>query len=274
VQDKIDLRVVRVSIEVNGKLRTYEDLAITATGMKFANANQNECEIKIANLNKETRDFILTETSPFNKNRTPKIVTLEAGRVSYETTRIFAGNVVSATPSQPPDITVTLKCLTGNFQKGNLISRSQAGNSQLRQVSEQTAKDLGLALDYQAKDKTVSNYAYSGAALQQVNKIGELGAVNAYVDDGVLVVKDFNVPLSNRLRKLSLETGMIGIPEITEQGIKVKFGLDNFTVLGGALEVKSVIYPSANGTYVIYKLGFEISNRDQPFCWIAEAKRI
>jgi hypothetical protein len=66
---------------------------------------------------------------------------------------------------------------------------------------------------------------------------------------------------------------MVGIPEITEQGIKVKYLLDNVSRLGGGLRISSDIYPAVNGLYIIYKLGFEISNRDTPFYYIAEAAR-
>ena len=55
--------------------------------------------------------------------------------------------------------------------------------------------------------------------------------------------------------------------------LKVKFLLDNQTTLGSSLEIQSQQYPAANGTYVIYKLGFQIANRDTPFYYIAEAAR-
>jgi hypothetical protein len=154
-----------------------------------------------------------------------------------------------------------------------MVARSQPGRSSLSQISKQVADDLGLALDFQATDKSIANYTYSGAALKQVDRLGEVGLVNAYVDDTVLIVKNANAPLNNRIKIVSLETGMIGIPEITELGVKVKFLLDNQTTLGGLLRVQSKMYPAANGDYVIYKLGFEIANRDVPFYWIAEAKR-
>lgn len=296
---ELDPRVVKVGIEINGKLKVYEDLAIEATGTKFANSIQNECEIKITNLDKATRDYILTETSPFTLNRTPKLVTLDAGRVSYGTTRIFTGNVtttgqpakvkksgspkqkedtggvgsVGGNVSQPPDIMVVLKCLTGNYQKGNIIARNQKSLSPLSIIAKQVSEDLNLVLDFQATDRQIGNYSFSGAALKQVNKLAEMGRVDAYVDDGVLVLKDFNKALRNKIKILNLETGLIGIPEITEQGIKVKFLLDNQTTLGGLLRVQSKIYPAVNGDYTIYKLGFEIANRDTPFYWVAEAKR-
>lgn len=301
---ELDPRIIKVGLEINGQLKTYEGLAIEASGTKYANANQNECEVTIYNLDKSTRDYILTETSPFNLNRTPKILILEAGRKSYGTTKIYVGNIsttgrakkksttsgqinktddpnkgggsasVSANVSQPPDIGITLKCLTGDFDKGNIIARSQPGIAPLSQISSQVSRDLNAILDFQATDKQIASYTYSGAALKQIDYLNQVGLVNAYLDDGVLVVKDFNKPLSNKVKILSKDTGMIGIPEITEQGIKVQFLLDNQTTLGGILRINSQLYPVVNGDYMIYRLSFEIASRDVPFYWIAEAKRL
>jgi hypothetical protein len=271
----LDPRLITVSIQVNGQLKTYnQQLAIHATGTKFDNANQNECEIKITNLDKATRDYILSETSPFNQNRTPKIVTLSAGRVSYGVVQIFTGNIVTATPSQPPDIDIVLRALTGNFQNGNIISTNYPAQTPLSQLVKGTAKNLGMAVNFQATDKQIGNFNYRGGATKQVDKIGELGDINAYVDDNTLVVKNYNTALTNTLRVLNSATGMLGIPEITEQGIKVVFLLDNQTTLGGGLRIQSTINPAVNGDYVIYKLGFDIASREQPFYWIAEARRI
>jgi hypothetical protein len=270
---ELDPRVVKVTIEVNGKLKTYDNLAIVATGTKYANSIQNECEIKIVNLDKPTRDYILTETSPFNANRTPKKFMLEAGRKSYGVSKIFAGNISSSSISQPPDIEVVLKCLTGNYLKGDIVSRSQPATTKLSGISRQVSNDLGMTLNFQAQDKNIGNYSFSGGSLKQVNKLGEAGGVDAYIDDDILVVKDKNKPLKNKIKILSAKTGMIGIPEITEEGIKVKYLLDNITQLGSAIRINSQIYPAINGDYVIYKLGFEIASRDVPFYWIAEAKR-
>ena len=270
----LDPRIVRVGIEVNGQLKIYEGLSITATGTKFANANQNECEVKIANLDKATREYILSETSPFNKNKTKKILTLDAGRKSTGTSRVYVGNISKSSPSQPPDISVTLKCLSLNFQKGNVIAKTSKSTQSVKEIAQQTADNLQVPLNFEATDKQISNYAYSGDSLSEVNSLNDLGNYNAFIDDGVLILKDMNIPLTNTLKIVDLDSGMIGIPEVTEQGIKVKYLFDNQTKLGGRLRIKSKIYPSTNGDYVIYKLGFEIASRDTPFYWIAEGKRV
>jgi hypothetical protein len=271
---ELDLRIITVGIEVNGNTKYYSDFNISIVGTKYANENQNECEIKISNLDKTTSDFILTETSPFNLNKTPKRVIVQAGRASYGVSTIFRGDVASSVISQPPDTTITLKCLTNNFDKGNIIARNQAGVASLKNISTQVAKDLNLKLNFQATDKTITNYTYTGAALKQVENLGSAGFVSAYIDDGQLIVKNLNLPLTNSIRIVDINNGMVGIPELTEEGVKVKFLLDNQTQLGGLLRVRSIINPGANGDYVIFKLGFELATRDVPFYYTAEAKRV
>lgn len=270
---ELDPRLLRIGVEVGGQLKLYEGLAMTASGTKFANANQNEAEVKITNLDQATRDYLLTETSPFNKNKKRKVLTVEAGRVSTGYSLVFSGDITNAVGAQPPDITITLKAATGDHAKGDIIATSQPGVAPLRNIAARVAQDMSLALDFQATPKQIANYTFTGSKVKQVEQLGVMGRVNAYIDDTTLVVKDFNAPLAKRTRELNLDTGMIGIPEFTEQGLKVKMLFDNQTVLGGGINITSRLNPAANGLYTVSKLSFELASRDTPFYYIAECAR-
>ena len=278
---QLDLRLVRLSLEISGQLKVYNAkadgigpaLQIESTGCKFASPLQNEAEVKIFNLTKTDRDYQLTECSPYNKNRTPKKLILEAGRVSTGLSKLYEGNITACTPTQPPDIGLVLKCQTGAFQKGKIVSVSQPGVAQLSDIARGVAADNALSLNFEADDKGVSNYRHAGAALKQVGKLADAGDYDAYVDDGTLIVKNRGVPLKGQMRVLSASSGMIGIPEPTEHGVKVLYLLDNQSKLGGALRIESALYPALNGNYTIYKLGWSVSTRSTPFYWIAECSR-
>lgn len=272
-KQELDPRLLRIGIEVNGRLKQYEGLDMTASGTKYANPNQNECEVKIANLDQATRDFLLTETSPFNKNKRRKLLTVEAGRVSTGYALVFVGDITNAVGGQPPDITITIKAATGDYAKGVIIARSQPAVTPLRNIAQQVANDLGLALRFEATPKQIANYSYTGSAVKQVERLGTMGRVNAYIDDKTLVVKNFNTPLERRVRELNLDSGMIGIPEFTEQGVKTKMLFDNQTTLGGGLRITSKLNPAVNGLYTVFKLGFELASRDTPFYLIPECTR-
>lgn len=276
--DELDPRIIRVTLGIDGENKVFQatgtdGFAIESTGTKYANPIQNEAEIKIANLAKADRDYLLTATSPFNLNRTPKTILLEAGRVSTGTTKVFSGNIAQSAPTQPPDIFITFKCVTGQYLNGQLVSVQQPGTTPLSVIAKGVAASTGLNLNFQATDKNIYNFAFAGGAGKQVDALGDAGAVNAYVDDGELIVKDQNLPLEGVARVLSEFSGMVGIPELTQFGVKAKMLLDNVTKLGGALQIQSTIYPTVTGTYVVYTLAWNITSRGDPFYWIADSIR-
>lgn len=274
--DRFDPRIIRVGVEVNGETRVYDqDMDIRVSGTKVANPIQNTCEVTISNLTRDVRNYLLTETSPFNAKKTPKRMFVEVGRVSAGggPTRIFIGEIVTSAPSQPPDIGLTLTAKTGAYAQGQVVARSGNAQQALSSLAARIAADLSLTLDFRAADKQIANYSFSGAMLRQVQALELAGGVDAYVDDESLIVKDRGTPLPERTHVLSAQSGMIGIPEATERGVKVRMMLDSKVTLGGGLDIMSELNPALNGSYTIYALGFEAATRDVPFYWTAEASR-
>lgn len=270
----LDLRRVRVGVEISGRIQWYEGLRVKASGTKFANPTKNDCTVTISGLKRETRDYLITETSPFNDNRTPKRIILEVGRVSTGVFRLFIGDIVSVEPSSPPDLDLTIKAKTQSAQAGNVISTSGPAQARLSALSQKVASDLGLTLEFEAQDKNIGSYQHTGAALAQVEKLAAAGGVAAYIDDDRLVVKDMGRPLSGRVRVLTKDTGMVGVPKTTEKGITVQFLIDPETTVGGALRIESQINPAVTGEYVINQLKFEVATHETPFFYTALAARL
>lgn len=270
---RYDPRLMRVGIEVSGGIRWYEDIYMTASGTKYANDLSNECCVKMVNLNKEVRDFILTEVTPYNFIRSPKRLIVEAGRASTGLFRIFSGDITRAAPTQPPDIGLTINAVSNSFAHGTIVSRSMLQPVKLSELSASVATDLGLELQFEATEKTVANYSFAGSVVRQVGKLGEVGAVNAFVDDARLIVKDTTKPLANVSHVLSARSGMVGIPEQIEHGCRVKYMLEPNTRLGGQLVIDSKLNPGMSGKFIVYRVDFEIANRDVPFYNVVECLR-
>ena len=268
----LDQRLLRITLEIGDQVRTYENLAMEVQGTKYANANQGECSVSIVNLEKSARDQLETESSPFNANRQQKRIIVESGRESTGYSVVYIGNIFRATSTQPPDQVTTIRCLSGQFQKGRVVANTQPGSSSANTIAQQVADDLGFPLDFQAEDRQIANYSFSGSALNQVDELNKLGDYNAYVDNERLIVKDRGQPLRDLVREIRPQD-IIGKPDLTEQGLKLSFFYDTQTRLGSRLDVTSNQYPAVNGRYVIYKLNFHITNRDVPFYYTAEASR-
>lgn len=268
-----DPRVLRVGVQVGDLVNWYQDLSLSVSGSKTSNDNQADCTVKLTNLSKEVRDYLLKETSPFNKNAIKKRIVVQAGRKSTGVVRVFEGDITKSSISQPPDIELTLTAKANNAMKAKMVTQTFAEQAKLLEIAKKVAKDLELSLNFQAKDKNIRSYSYTGPALKQVTKLAEMGNVNAYIDDEFLIVKDSDKPLMGKRKILNVESGMVGIPELTEKGIKVKFLFDPDTTLGAELKIESNLNPAAVGDYIIYKLDFSLSNHSTDFYWTAEAKR-
>jgi hypothetical protein len=271
--ETLDRRIIIVELEMPGGKKRFEDMAVEYSVTKTAGSLMNEAEIKIANMAKEDREYIVTATSPLKRPRQRKSVAVYAGYASTGVTRRFVGDVTSATVSQPPDIWLAMKAKTGFFQRGNILARSAPAQQQLAALSQNVAADLGLSLDFQATDKRIANYSFTGPALKQVAKLEAAGLVDAYVEDDRLVVKDRGKGLSGKMRKLSEETGMIGIPEVDERGVKVKMLMDPHTGVGTTLEITSRLNPAADGRFTVYKIRETGATRNTPFYLEAECLR-
>ena len=186
----IDSRILRVGIEVEGEFRVYEHLAIEVTGSKYASLTQNETIIKIANVDKEARDFLLTEGTPFNRvaDRRRQRIFVEAGRQSYGVVRVFTGDITRVSVSQPPDIDLEIRALTSQYSKGDVFSYVAIATTRASQIAEAAADQLGLNLVFEASDKNIQSFSYSGPALKMLDQIQAFGGYDVYVDDEDLVL--------------------------------------------------------------------------------------
>ena len=270
----IDLRRLRIGIEVDDRMQYYEGLRMRAAGTKYANATQNECEVEIDGLRAETRNFLLTETSTFGGNKGKRRLTVEAGRVSTGLFEVFAGDITSAEISSPPDVTLTIRAKTNNANNGKVVSYSAGAIERLSVISQRVANDNGLSLMFQATDKNIANFSHSGTASQMVAKLAQAGGVRAFIDDGMLIVKDSDKAITNRVRVLNKDSGMVGIPRADEHGIEVTYLADDTPVIGGRLRIESKMNPSLNGDYVINQLRFELATHDDAWFYTALGKRL
>lgn len=259
----MDNRLLQIGIEVNGVLKFYEGADMGVKFTKSADPKQNAAEVFIDNMSVDTIDYLVTETSPWNPNAKPKLITIMAGRESTGVQRIFTGDVTSASPSMPPDRRLTMKAKTQENNKYVWQSTQSAKTVQLSVLAKRIATDYGLRLIFQATDKTVSNYLYNGPKAKQVQKLAQVGDIDAYIDDDALVVKNTGKALEGRALVVSSETNMIGVPLPDEKGGKVRIMFDPNVKLGQAIEIKSTVNKAMNGQYVIYAMTGSLMSRGQ-----------
>lgn len=278
-----DDRLVSLVISTDdGTILTYDQsYYIIATGTKFTDGTLGECALRVDNISKKSRDYLVSKCSPWVVPRSYVNLTLEVGRASRGTFRLFEGQATAGNPSQPPNIGLTFTSLTNSALLGNIGSLNTGPNSPLQSICQQIASQLpntvtgvpGIPLDYRATyNPTVNNYSFIGPLIRQVDKINDIGGVNAAIVNNVLVVVDAGTGRGNVPIILNASTGMVGVPVTTELGVNVKALIGTEIRPFDLVTVQSSINPAANGTFVVYKLGYDIASRDTPFYWNIEMR--
>lgn len=264
-----DSRIVRLGLNLPAGPLVLDGVAISATGQKFGSANQNQCSARVYNLTKPQQNYILTQASPLlqpgKSTLTPILMTLDVGRLSTGTFRLFEGNILAVNVTQPPDIGILLESLTNSAFWSTVRGVSQPENQSMFTICQSIAAANSLTLDFQATDKQIANFSYSGGVAGMVREINKFGGVVATVDNSTLLVLDANKPRKGSVRVISASTGMVGVPQVTEYGCVVKVMIDSSIQLLGSVKVVSEINPAVNGEYKVIKIGFDVANREEPF---------
>lgn len=271
-QSAFDKRIVQVGIKFEDETLTFDGLSIYASGRIFGSAQQNQCEVRIYNLNNDQRNYILTKASPFKYPRTPVTISLNVGRESYGAFLLYAGSAITAGVTQPPDIGIVLHALTNNFLSGFIRGAAQSSVSTLYNIALSVAAANNLTLQWHASDRQIDNWSFNGATIKQINELNNIGGIIATNVNNNLIVVNAGQPIPGEAIEVNAETGMVGTPQVTDYGVNVKVMITNQYQLFGTIKLTSVADPGANGIYIIIGMMFEVASRDTPFWYTLQCK--
>lgn len=273
----LDKRIIRVGVSIGDVMHYYDSrdgFRIDAFGAKYADPTESTCEVHITGAASSTRDFILTETSPFVTGRRPVFCVVEAGRESIGYFKLFEGHITKSRPTAPPESKIILTVNNGFSINSDMYSLVMPGNVALSTIADRIAHEIKKDLFFRAVDKQINNFGYTGGGMGLVRRLSEMGDVMAYLDDSALIVHNKDNGLDERFRVLDKDSGMIGVPELTDVGCTVKYLVDGESILGGYIRIESQVNKAATGNYRIGQLDFGVSSHGNDFFYEAKGVRL
>lgn len=263
-------RVCFVEIETfdNGKkeLKRLDGLAIKGRVSRQAGSTTATAKISIANLTQSDLTYLTTYTSPYVKPKTKKMINIYAG---YENTgwgRIFSGDIITAIPDGKPDTWLNIDAKSLYYQNRIPLSYG-VSNITTKELGQSISETLNLDFEWQAtSQKTIDLFNFAGSKAQLIKEFNKLDNIKMFEDNGKLKVVDNIVKRpENTAKIISKDTGMIGIPQPDQFGVKVRTLLDPSLFCGDWFNLQSVILPGLNGFYWIYNLDFIFASRETEF---------
>lgn len=229
-------RVVEVTISGKAGSLVVRDLKIDFNVAKGIGSSQNEATVSIWNLTASHRKQLGDE---FDK------IELKVGYKDGPLSSIFKGSIRDSTDTKDsPDIQSEIECGDGDeaIEKG-AASKTFGKGVRPKEIVEYLIGQLpGVAKgelkgldDLPAYKRPVTVFGYAAAEL---DKIGRQHRLYWSVQNGTAqVLKNDEVLPGTTV--ISSDTGMIGIPQTTDKGIKVRCLLNPSVAPGRQIDVRS-----------------------------------
>lgn len=283
----MDKRICYVQIQTPDGDKEIHNLSIKGKITRKMSETGSEGEVSIANLAREDVEYLTTYTSPYVDQSKKKKINVFAGYESTGVSMIFAGDIYSALPEGMPDTWLKIKAKTNYFEQQNIITYAQEPAT-TKEIATNIASQLGYSISWKSKSqKIIDAFNFYGAKARLLNKLNQLDNFRAFIDNNVLYVidKDDTPPTDNQgstqkesgtIKIINGDTGLIGLPQPDEYGVKIKVLLDPSVTLGDWFKLESQRLPIVNGFYQVYEMTYDFATREPQYYLeiLAKNKRI
>lgn len=274
----------RVEVTATGKAGTLtvRDLKIDFSVSKGIGSKQNTATIAVWNLTSSHRKQLGEEFDT---------VELKVGYRDGPLSTIFKGNIRDVTHTkETADVKSEMECGDGDeaFSKG-AVSKTFPAGTKPKEIVEYLAGEMPGATkgemkgldDLPAYKRPVTVFGWSWS---EMDKIGREQGLYWSIQNGQVEAMKSDEHLQGTT-VLSSETGMIGIPEITDKGVKVKALLNPNIAPGRLIDVRSDFLDEESGrdkrktdqgggVFRVSDVTFSGSNRSEEFYVEAEGSRV
>lgn len=258
----MNIKTVQISVTLGSdtyasgdNTKIYEGYAVSANITKPGLPEKNKATVKINGLGLSDMEKITTLAfEPLKTQR--NLLTIRAGDKGGSLGLAFQGEITSAYAdfNTAPDITMNIEAQTGSFPA--LIPSPQEasrGEAQAASLLEKYAGEAGYSFKNEGVSGSIKNVVLNGSPMEKMRDVADQMGIELIVDDDTVIAVPNGGNRSGNAPLLSAQSGLIGYPTFTQDGISVKAFYDPSFTLGGLVRVESIV-PRATGTWKISKL--------------------
>ena len=228
-----------------------------------------EANIDIYNLNRDDLQFLTTSAANWMEKRT--LIQLYAG-YDDDVDLIFGGQIIEAPPQGYPDLVLHIRCISGLEWMTTNIDLQKA-DIKMADLIDYTSSVTGFPVNIPAKlrrtnetlNKRIDEFSYTGSVYNLLDKIqnmlggfsvgGKSLFLSTYNDNTFVWNPEENE--EGQTLYISKESGMVGVPAITDIGVNIKMLLNTKVRTGNTVYLHSDRVPDANGVYYVTEITHE-----------------
>ena len=143
---------------------------------------------------------------------------------------------------------------------------SYRGAADVGQIMQDLANTMGFQFVNENVQVQLSNPYFRGTALDQVKSCAQAANINYSIDKGILRIWGKGTSISGDAIPVSVDTGLIGYPNFSENGIELTTLFNPLLRPGGKVQVQSSL-TVANGTWQVFNDQHELESEDPGGQW-------
>ncbi len=257
--------------EKKGKSITISGLRV-ATRTTYINAAvQAESQIQIFGLKQPLMNYLTGTGYGATEVRNNTIV-VEAGDEGGALSTVYQGKIqyCYGDYSGAPDVFLDIRCFASLVAAVKpQPSRSYKGVKDAAAIMEELAQEMGLVFENDGVTVKLTDQHLNGTTLDQVKQCAQAANINYSDEFGKLVIWPKNGHRSQSpIITLSAQTGMVGYPAISAQGLSVVTLFNPNLALGRRIEIKSDI-TVANGAWVVAGVVHQLESEIPGGAWFS-----
>lgn len=237
----------------------YEGLPTAVVISKTGDKDGCKANVSLANIKLDTaRQMTMLA---FRKLQTyNNVIVIEAGTRGQKLNNVFQGEIISAVPViDGANLEFRIEARCGYYP--NLIPTppvSVKGETTVEKLMTQFAKEAGYTLENRGITMSVSNSVFYGSPVQKAQQLATQCGIDLLIDNRKFIIQPYETKPKGTVPLISKESGLIGYPAFTNDGVECSALYNPDFELGGYFELKTIL-PHASGIWKIAKLEHKLS---------------
>ena len=255
IETRIKLNVGKYKSGDNVKIITGLPTEVNVSQAGFPSLDQ--AKISIFGINQadlESLTFLSFKTLYYNRNEIEVYAGDDEGM-----SLVFQGDIINSKPDYngAPDVPLVIDAISGYYQGLSAVPPyTFKGSIPTSTIIEQLCAEMDYAFVNEGETKQAVNPYLKGSPIQKIRQLAK-----SYNLDVNITGKTVTLRKSDGNRKIiaaiNKDSGLIGYPEFTNMGIKLRCEFMPELKIGDEIEVKSIV-PKASGRWRIFSLNHSI----------------
>lgn len=214
----------------------------------------------------------LTRIGPINNQHRMNIITLSAGEEGGAMSTVYEGTIDSAFGdfNGSPEVVLNVVALAGSFEDLKPVQPSSyQGSVDAANVMSDLSKLMGFTFENNGVSVILTDRTFNGTAMTQVRECAHAARINYTVDRGKLAIWPASGYRLGTPIKVSPDTGMVGYPSFSSNGIIVTTLFNPDIQQGGRIDVSSDL-PVACGVWNVFSVAHVLESETPNGQWFTQ----